>query len=230
MECVANMVSPKGVVCDVGCDHGFVSIYLMQRQIATKVLAMDVVEGPLQRAIEHIEEYQMQDVIETRLSDGLEKVTQKDNVSSVVIAGMGGILIAKIMQDALERGLIIREFILQPQSGWDKLRSFLRQESYRIEQEDMILEDGKFYPVIRVVYEGFSENKQEFTKDEETDRVEDLYGPLLLEQKHPILQEYLVRQRNKFQEIKQEIYQKGQVNEAVEKQLETLNKALAYFE
>lgn len=71
MQALTDMVTPGTVITDVGCDHGFVSVYLVQRGLSPRVIAMDVRSGPLERAREHIREYGLQDRIETRLSDGL---------------------------------------------------------------------------------------------------------------------------------------------------------------
>ena len=71
MQALTDMVTPGTVITDVGCDHGFVSVYLVQKGLSPRVIAMDVRSGPLERAREHIREYGLQDRIETRLSDGL---------------------------------------------------------------------------------------------------------------------------------------------------------------
>ena len=74
MQALTRLVTSGMVVCDVGCDHGFVSIYLVQKGISDSVIAMDVGSGPLSHAREHIEEYGLESKIETRLSDGLQKL------------------------------------------------------------------------------------------------------------------------------------------------------------
>ena len=142
---IADMVSAGNVVCDVGCDHGFVSIYLMQKQIATKVYAMDVRKGPLDRAKEHIEAYGLAEKIETRLSDGVEKLCVGE-AEAMVLAGMGGKLMQKILSEGRDKCQSMKELVLGPQSEVVQFRAFLRKEGYRIVEEDMILEDGKFYP------------------------------------------------------------------------------------
>ena len=96
---IADMVSKGNVVCDVGCDHGFVSIYLIKQGIASFVYAMDVRKGPLDRAKEHIAAYNLEDKIETRLSDGVEKLAVGE-AGAMVLAGMGGKLMQKILKEA----------------------------------------------------------------------------------------------------------------------------------
>ena len=150
LQALANMVSSGNIVCDIGCDHGWVSIYLIQQGIASKVLAMDVRTGPLERAREHIAQYDLEAYIETRLSDGLQKM-QVGEATAMVCAGMGGPLMMKILTEGREKAKAMKELILQPQSELAMFRRFLREEGYRIVAEDMVLEDGKFYPMMKVV-------------------------------------------------------------------------------
>lgn len=247
MDCVAGMVTPGGCVCDVGCDHGFVSIYLVQHRIAKKVLAMDVKEGPLERARSHIAAYGLDSQIETRLSDGLSMITENDLVNTAVIAGMGGLLIEKIISQALERGLIIKEYVLQPQSGWDKLRSFLRRHDFQIICEDMIEEDGKYYQVLKVSAEKmadrgalqisdamlFADDGKEpqtwETGHASEQQVRDLYGGILLDMQHPVLFSYLQKEHAKFMEIKRGMEKQQQDDSAIASQLAIIEKALAYY-
>jgi len=102
LQAIVNMVTPGNRVADVGCDHGFVSIYLFQEKIASKVYAMDLRPGPLARAKEHIESYGYTDYIETRLSDGITAL-EAGEADAVICAGMGGRLMAKILSDGLEK-------------------------------------------------------------------------------------------------------------------------------
>ena len=89
LETVAGMVQSGGVVADVGCDHGFTSIFLVKKDLAKKAVAMDINPGPIERAREHIAQYEMEDRIETRLSDGLDGLTAGE-ADTILISGMGG--------------------------------------------------------------------------------------------------------------------------------------------
>ena len=100
MRMVADMVSKGNVLADIGCDHGFVSIYLLENGICPKVIAMDVNEGPLLRAGEHIKERGLSPYIDVRLSDGMEKLLLGE-ADSILIAGMGGRLVIKILTDCM---------------------------------------------------------------------------------------------------------------------------------
>lgn len=227
LSCVANMVTPGSKVADIGCDHGFTSIYLVQNNLAAKVIAMDIGKGPLERAKEHISEYGLDEVIETRLSDGMEKLTARDEIDTVLLSGMGGRLMIDIITAGLKRGLRCRELILQPQSQWEDLRIFLRKRSYQIIEEDMIEEEGKFYPVIKArQLEPCGEI--EFWEKPVLE-VEDYFGPLLLERKNLVLFTYLQKENKKFQSILETIEANGNADEAVSKRLALLKEAQSYF-
>lgn len=148
LQTVANAVTPGSRVADVGTDHGYVPIYLVERGLCPGAIAMDVNEGPLTRAEEHIRAEGLSDRIQTRKSDGLAALAPEET-DAVVIAGMGGALMCRILQDAtafLEAG---RELILQPQSEWFKVRRLLSASGYRITKEWFLEEEGKYYVVIK---------------------------------------------------------------------------------
>ena len=192
MLSVVNFVPKGSTVCDVGCDHGFVSIYLCEKGICSKVLATDVGKGPLQRAIEHIEQAGLSAYIETRLSDGLKNVSYGET-EGMIAAGMGGRLMAKILSDSMEKVQAMRFLVLQPQSELQFFRAFLRQQGLVIVEEDMVLEDGKYYPVLfvkpeHVCDEGEGENK---SQDAYKQSLMDEFGPCLIRKNHEILRSYL---------------------------------------
>ena len=200
MQMVADMVGKGNVLADIGCDHGFVSIYLVENGICPRVIAMDVNEGPLFRAKEHIEERGLASYIEVRLSDGMEKLLLGE-ADSILIAGMGGRLVIKILTECMEKAKALKEIILQPQSELHLVRQFLTENGFHILQEDMVKDNGKFYPAMRVVWR--CEKQQALTEEELW------YGPLLLKEKHPVLKEYLTNEQVKYAQIAEDIESKG---------------------
>lgn len=162
LQALANMVTPGLSVCDVGCDHGFLSIYLVQKQIAPRVLAMDLRTGPLEGAKKHISAYGLEKQITTRLSDGLEAM-EIGEAQAMVCAGMGGALMASILQQESKKAHSLKELILQPQSEVPIFRTFLKDAGYEIVAEDMVEEEGKFYPMMKVV--PVNENQDESDAD-----------------------------------------------------------------
>lgn len=157
---VAGMVTEGNIVCDIGCDHGFVSIYLIQKGISPRVIAMDVNSGPLRAAGEHVREYGLTGYIETRLSDGVRALGVGE-ADTLICAGMGGRLIKRILEEGKEKVRAMKELVLQPQSEIQKVRSYLRKEGCLIVDENMILEEGKYYPVIKAI---FAEDVEEISE------------------------------------------------------------------
>lgn len=238
METVVNMVSPRSfTVADVGCDHAYVSIALIERKIVEKVVAMDVRKGPLAIAKKNIALYGLEDKIELRLSDGLCKIV-KGEVDSIIIAGMGGLL----MQSILEKGTEILEWeekrptlILQPQSDIYEIRIFLQAHAYHIVQEKMLVEEGKYYTVIKA---------EPGIEKREYSRTELQYGRYTLERKDVVLYEYLKQEQKMLKGILQKLTDitdgaKGmdgvlpdktlKRQESVRKELELNSKALEYY-
>lgn len=182
---VAGLVTEGASVADIGTDHGYIPIYLMQKKIARKVIALDVNKGPLERARIHIASVGLADKIETRLSDGLKEV-RTGEADTMIAAGMGGGLVIKILEEGRHATAEMDTLILQPQSEIEKVREYLNRHGMQIAEEDMVCEDGKYYTVMKAVH-GASEPYEEW---------EYLYGKRLLEKKHPVLREYLVREQN----------------------------------
>lgn len=158
LKTVADMVPCKSRIADVGTDHGFVPIYLAKSLRIEHAIAMDIRKGPLERAKQHVIEYGLTDLIETRLSDGLEKLCE-DEADTMICAGMGGPLMQKILSNKDVRALKLKTLILEPQSEIMEFRSFLRENGFEITQEEFLLEDGKYYPVIKatVNYDRYKE-------------------------------------------------------------------------
>lgn len=191
MAAVAGLVPGGVTACDIGCDHGFVAIYLVQEHICPGVIAMDINEGPLSRAREHIEGAGLSAYIETRLSDGLEKLAAGE-VECMIAAGMGGRLIVKILEEYPEKRQSLRCLVLQPQSELSFVRGYLRKRGFVIRREDMILEDGKFYPMM--LAEPKSAGGEARLDSEEIayrESLEDEFGPCLIRERNPVLLTYL---------------------------------------
>ena len=222
LQAVADLLDCHERIADIGCDHGFVSIYLIESKKASYCLAMDVNKGPLERAGEHVAEKRLSTYIEIRLSDGakaIEFVSDKDGnlkleVEAALIAGMGGRLAIQIIKDSLDKFTSMEEFVLQPQSEISKVREFVRSIGYHIEKEDMILEDGKFYPMMKVVR---GEKSVDYTErlpktiekamgEERLTSAEiqwlfDEYGEWLLKEKNQTLLQFLQKEKTLYSDI-----------------------------
>lgn len=220
LAAVVAYVTKGNRVCDVGCDHGFVPIYLVQKKISLDILAMDVRQGPLMQARNNIEECGVNQYIETRLSDGLDAYMVGE-ADTLICAGMGGRLMMRILGAYPEKTASFQELILQPQSEIKEFRRFLREQGYLIANENMIEEDGKFYSIMRAVlkkdvetipsWDSFVPGYNIHDSEAEADwqDIEDLYGPLLLRERHPVLKRYLEREDRIYGQILEELQTKG---------------------
>ena len=196
LQAVADLAEDAGVVADVGTDHGYIPLFLIACGKAQRAIAMDINEGPLQRAREHIRQYNQQERIETRLSDGLSKL-RPGEAQTIVIAGMGGALMKRILTEGEATAHAADCLVLQPQSELPMFRRFLVEYGYRILREDMVYEDGKFYSMMAVKWteSDVGDNLQAMTE------ADFKYGPVLRARKHPVLRKYLLRQKEQKQKI-----------------------------
>lgn len=221
----AALVTQGYTLADVGTDHGYIPIYLLQQEKIPSAIAMDINEGPLERAKEHIALYGLQAYIQTRLSDGVAAL-KPGEVEAVLIAGMGGGLIMHILKDGEKVCQSAKELILQPQSEIERVREFLREEGYTILAEDMVYEDGKFYPMMKVQYQGENENAQ---KASEVLKLSDLYGGLLLQNRHPVLKTFLEKEKLIYTGIKENLA-KQPASEKIRTRLAEVEDILHYNE
>lgn len=218
---VASMVTEGNFLVDVGTDHGFLPIYLMKQKKIPGALAMDVNPGPLSRAQEHIQAYGLEGYIKTRLSDGLKRMEPGEG-DTLVLAGMGGGLMLRILEEGKEATASFKELILQPQSEIDMVRKELEQRGLQVIEEDMVLEDGKFYPVMKLVWGIDSYNSE----------IEYQYGRILLRKKHPVLKQFLENEKTLYTGIMEKLEQqlKVEVTEAVTRRLDEVKCELLQIE
>lgn len=204
-------------VADVGTDHGFVPIRLLELKKADRAIAMDVRKGPLERAQEHIVRYGMEAQIETRLGDGLAAL-RPGEADTVIIAGMGGELMLRILREGSHVRDSIRHFILSPQSELSLFRHGLEALGLAIVEETMVEEDGKYYTVMRV------EAGQMHYEAEYRYR----YGDCLIRQNSPVLREFLEREAAQYREIAGRLSQ--QTREGAVLRLQEIHRELIEIE
>ncbi len=150
LKCIASNVKSGGIVADIGCDHAFTSIYLVEEKLARGAIAIDINKEPLKRAWQHIQESGMEEYISVRLSNGARGL-KKGEADTILISGMGGALIASILEESINIIKDAKELVLSPQSEIYIVRHFLHDNGFKIVSEEMVKEQGKFYVVIRAV-------------------------------------------------------------------------------
>lgn len=218
LKTIASFIPEGSKVADIGTDHGYIPIHLVQEGKAKHAIAMDVRTGPLLRAKSHIAEAGLSDVIEVRLSDGLLKLN-KDEADCVVIAGMGGELMIHILEEGRALWDNIPCWVLSPQSELHKMRRFLMEQAFFVEQETMIKEDGKYYVVMRAV-------RTPCASADDGREISYRYGKSLLESKDPVLTEYLEYEEVQLGEILKGL-SKGET-ESAEKRMRELKTELSW--
>ena len=187
---MASYVKSGGIVADIGCDHGFTSIYLVQNGFARGAIAADINKNPLAKAKEHIREYGLSEKISVRLSDGAKSLKEGE-ADTILISGMGGALITKILDESLDVINSADELVLSPQSEIYLVRRFLHKKGFKITDEAMVYDKNKYYVIIRAV-KGFEEYYSEF---------EYIYGKLLINSEDEVFKRYLVKERKRIENI-----------------------------
>ena len=246
LNAVASLVTGGYRLADIGTDHAYIPIYLVQNGRIPEAVAMDVNRGPLLRAEENIRSYRLEGKIRTRISDGFASLN-KNETESAVIAGMGGPLTIRILRDG--EGIVsgLKECILQPQSEIEKVRAFLLEEGFFFLREDMVKEDGKYYPIMKVrppaggygiraetAHVPDAADNKECMSGEIWNDAELYYGKLLLGERNPVLREYLEREirirRWILEKLKENPSKKAAARRReLEKELKIAEKGMGYY-
>ncbi|MHC4025575.1 MULTISPECIES: tRNA (adenine(22)-N(1))-methyltransferase [Streptococcus] len=150
LELVASFVPQGAVLLDVGSDHAYLPIDLVERGRIKSAIAGEVVEGPYQSAVKNVEAHGLKEKIQVRLANGLAAFEEADQVSVITIAGMGGRLIARILEEGLDKLANVERLILQPNNREDDLRIWLQENGFQIVSESILEEADKFYEILVV--------------------------------------------------------------------------------
>ncbi|MDG6119752.1 tRNA (adenine(22)-N(1))-methyltransferase [Lactococcus formosensis] len=190
LQAVADLVKPNSRLLDVGSDHAYLPTYLVQQEKIDFAIAGEVVKGPYQIARNHVAEQNLQEKIEVRLADGLAAFEENDAITSVVIAGMGGILISEILEAGKDKLSQVEQLILQPNNHEESLRSWLMDHDFVITSEKILLEAGKIYEII-VAEHGTTElNETELE-----------FGPYLSQEKSEVFRQKWNKELNTLNKI-----------------------------
>ena len=216
---IASMVTTGNTVADIGTDHGYVPVYLCKNNISNHIIAMDINEGPLKIARQNIKGAELEDKVDIRQSAGFENI-KPGEADTAIIAGMGGELIVRILSEHPEVVSKLKELILSPQSEINNVREYLSGTCHMIVNEKMILEDGKFYTIIK------TENSGCGTKYSE---LEYNFGPVLIRKREPVFMDYLNMRLDKAEKILENIKSANSDPDRIteiEKEITEINKIL----
>jgi len=190
LRTVASFVEKDSFLADIGSDHAYLPCFLVHEGIITKAIAGEVVRGPFESAQKQVISEGLQDNIDVRFGNGLEVISDRDNVQTVTIAGMGGPLIASILESGKEKLSKVDTLILQPNIHAKAIREWAIQEQWMIEDEVILEEHDKIYEIL-VLKKGIMKLSEK----------ELLVGPILSKEKSPVYQKKWTNELNEWQRI-----------------------------
>lgn len=216
LEMVASLVEKGSRIADIGTDHAYLPIALVERGISPGAVAMDIRRGPLGRAREHVKACGLEEKIVIRLSDGLSALMPGE-ADTAVIAGMGGELVIHSLEQGRHLWDELKSFVLSPQSELDKVRHYLEEQGFRIVREEMVEEDKKFYTAILA-----GRGKNSYDRP-----IDYLYGKYLMETRNPVLALFLEKESARIKGILEGL--KGQNTKKAEAARKSLTAQLAWI-
>ncbi len=187
LQKIADYIDSDNIVVDVGCDHALLPIHLVKEKGVSKCYACDVNVMPLEVAKNNISLNGLDSFIETILSNGLAEIDV--TFDTLVVAGMGGILISEILSNGIEK-LQGKKLILQPNNSEQKLREFLKNNGFKIEDEIVVNDNNIYYEIIVCSFIG---------KYEIVSEADILVGPVL---KNLVDNNNIIKQENKINHLK----------------------------
>ncbi|MBR5268237.1 MAG: SAM-dependent methyltransferase [Lachnospiraceae bacterium] len=226
LEMVVSFVKPGESAADVGTDHGHVPVELVRRGIVKRAYAMDVRKGPLSKAEENIAAARMKDKIETRLSDGVQKLSAGE-AESVIIAGMGGELVIHIMEEGRHVWDMVEQWVLSPHSELHKVREWLEKNGFKIVKEDMLFEEGKYYTVMDVRKADIQDAMNHAHEDESVFEKRYRYGTYLKETKNQVFLDFLKDEEAKLLTLKQNLEKQAVQSERAKESLKEVEDKLS---
>ena len=215
LKTVADLVLKEKTnkVIDVGCDHAFLDIYLLQNNCNIKLVATDNKKAPLENARKNIEKYSFLNKIELYLKDGIEKID--NDIDTVVIAGMGMETIVDILNRGKKELKHINRLVLSSNNKYEELRKKVISLGFKINEEVIVYEDNKYYIVIEFV-KGYEEYAEE----------ELFFGPKLLCRKDKLFYDYYNNIKNEDEFIISNIPFDNNKRKYLLNELELLNRIL----
>ena len=189
---IASLVSENKRLADIGTDHGYIPVYLLNEGRIDFAILGDINKGPLENARSEVKRNKLEDKVDLRLGSGIE-VLKKGEVDEVIIAGMGGILIGELLEANKEVAHSVDKLILQPMQAQEELRQYLLNNGYEILHECLEKEDFRLYEIIVAKYTG-----------ENTHLEDNIYyevGKKLIENKDELLVEFIENKIKKYNNI-----------------------------
>ncbi|MBB5173920.1 tRNA (adenine(22)-N(1))-methyltransferase [Texcoconibacillus texcoconensis] len=223
LEMIANYVTNDQVIADIGSDHALLPGYLVGNKKVRKAIAVEVNEGPMQAAQQNVDSWGLSEAIDVRKGDGLAPLTESDDIGTIVIAGMGGMLISSILKAGQEKLENVQRLILQPNTAADNIRRWLIEQNWSLVDETMIDEAGYTYEILVAErgdpYEAYDNDQLE----------KQLWlGPWNLKQKQAAFYAKWLREKRELESIDQQL-SKAVKNEKTEAKRQQIQQRLQWL-
>ncbi|MET3574747.1 tRNA (adenine(22)-N(1))-methyltransferase TrmK [Bhargavaea ullalensis] len=202
LAAVAAFVGPRAVLADIGSDHAYLPCHLALEGRIQKGIAGEVAKGPYESAVQTVREAGLEGKVLPRLADGLDAVRPEDGVDTVSIAGMGGPLIASILENGRTRLDGVSRLILQPNINAKAVREWGMANGWLITGEQILKEDGKIYEVLVLERGSAAYDEKEL-----------LFGPFLMKEKNEAFREKWERERKSWEIILEQMGQSSREEE-----------------
>ena len=190
LEAIGKLVPQGCVLADIGTDHAYLPVWLLEQGKIASAIAGDIAEGPCLAAKNTVSMHGMKGKVEVRLGSGL-KVLQTGEADCIAIAGMGASTMIEILEADMPLAVEAKRLVLQPMAGAASLRKWLIQNGWCIVAEDLVA-DGRHLYEIMVAERGESEAFSDAVLE---------IGPSLIEAKHPLLAQQFARQINNYKKL-----------------------------
>lgn len=216
---IADLVTKGKKIADIGTDHGYIPVYLLNKGHVDFAILADVNKGPLENARSEVRHNNLTDKVDLRLGSGIE-VLNENEVDEVIIAGMGGILISELLEAKKSVAHNLDKLILQPMQAQDELRKYLLNNGYEILDEVLVKEDFRIYEIIVAKYT----SKNTVVDDEIYYEV----GKKLIENKDSLLNEFIDKKIFMYNSILKKLEDK--TGEEIEKKIKISTEKISKLE
>ncbi|MBQ6631286.1 MAG: SAM-dependent methyltransferase [Romboutsia sp.] len=216
---IASLVTKGKKVADIGTDHGYIPVYLLNKGHVDFAILADVNKGPLENARSEVRHNNLSDKVDLRLGSGIE-VLNENEVDEVIIAGMGGILISELLEAKKNVAHSLDKLILQPMQAQDELRKYLLNNGYEILDEVLVKEDFRIYEIIVAKYTSVN-----------TVVEDDIYyevGKKLIENKDSLVNELIDKKIFMYNSILKKL--EGKTGEEIEKKIKISTDKISKLE
>lgn len=216
LKAVASFVEKDVIVADIGSDHAYLPCYLIQTGKVQKAIAGEVVQGPFESAMNNVKREGLENAVTVRLANGLLAIEEKDQVHTITIAGMGGSLIASILEAGKARLMGVSRIIAQPNIHAEAIREWAVANGWQIKDEHIMKEDGKIYEIL-VLERGSSTYTE----------VDLLLGPFLRLEKNAVFQEKWQREIEEWQRVLASL-ESAKQTPAIHQKTEQLSRQISF--